>query len=179
MLNQPLLAGGEGDPGQGECDRPCSGRGKLWSPPIPLPPCLTVGGALTQAQSAQMIGNAIQSNPAFLTLRKIEVRPAPGALWVQATTSALGLQCCVRSCNPFHRGCADGGLCVQFPHCCIRRRGHGAAHQVELLQVTETPLPTTGCSGDRQHHLGVGQQGVPERRQPAAEPGAWECAAPC
>ena len=32
-----------------------------------------------QAQSAKLIGEAIQSNPAFLTLRKIEVRLATGA----------------------------------------------------------------------------------------------------
>ncbi len=29
-----------------------------------------------QAQSAKLIGQAIQNNPAFLTLRKIEVSPA-------------------------------------------------------------------------------------------------------
>ena len=30
-----------------------------------------------EAQSAKLIGEAIQSNPAFLTLRKIEVRARP------------------------------------------------------------------------------------------------------
>ena len=33
--------------------------------------CLMIGA---QAQSAKLIGDAIQKNPAFLTLRKIEVR---------------------------------------------------------------------------------------------------------
>ena len=52
----------------------------------------------TQAQSAKLIGQAIQNNPAFLTLRKIEVSPAAGRercglptqqLWLMSNTFDL------------------------------------------------------------------------------------------
>jgi len=49
-----------------------------------------------QATSAKLIGDAIQKNPAFLTLRKIEVRCMQGLALVLTSTDVggYGQQCC-------------------------------------------------------------------------------------
>ena len=55
----------------------------------------------TQAQSAKLIGEALQANPAFLTLRKVEVRamPYPMAFMQFSQFSPICHAGCSRHCS--------------------------------------------------------------------------------
>jgi hypothetical protein len=101
-----------------------------------------------EAQSARLIGQAIHNNPAFLTLRKIEVR-----LGLKARFKGAGFR--------GFRLVGGAGWCPHLPHANI-------CSPSRPTPVTHTP---TGRARNRWHHFSERQPRVPQRRQLAAQLG--------
>lgn len=91
-----------------------------------------------EAQSAKLIGEAIQSNPAFLTLRKIEVLALAVALAFPVRWSLTNGSACLCSCP----GCPQPGMQgfsfeCSADHAWVNKPPHLLYSPLQTLAVTE------------------------------------------